>query len=80
MQNGVPADLILLSSVQSINGLRNEQATLDGIRPADPEFHKVRELLREIQLSGMVRLYVKEDADEARHHSAVCRQASQLNF
>jgi len=64
MQNGVPADLILLSSVQSINGLRNEQATLDGIRPADPEFHKVRELLREIQLSGMVRLYVKEDASK----------------
>jgi hypothetical protein len=64
MQNGVPADLILLSSVQSINGLRNEQATLDGIRPADPEFHRVRELLREIQLSGMVRLYVKEDASK----------------
>jgi hypothetical protein len=64
MQNGVPADLILLSSVQSINGLRNEQATIDGIRPADPEFHRVRELLREIQLSGMVRLYVKEDASK----------------
>ena len=64
MQNGVPADLILLSSVQSINGLRNEQATLDGVRPADPEFHKVRELLREIQLSGMVRLYVKEDTSK----------------
>jgi len=39
-------------------------ATLDGIRPADLEFHKVRELLREIQLSGMVRLYVKEDASK----------------
>jgi hypothetical protein len=64
MQNGVPADVILLSSVQSINGLRNEQATVDGIRPADPEFHRVRELLREIQLSGMVRLYVKEDASK----------------
>ncbi len=64
MQNGVPADVILLSSVQSINGLRNEQATLDGIRPADPEFHRVRELLREIQLSGMVRLYVKEDVSK----------------
>ena len=62
MQNGVPADVILLSAVQSINGLRNEQATVDGIRPGDPEFHRVRELLREIQLSGMVRLYVKEDA------------------
>jgi hypothetical protein len=64
MQNGVPADLILLSSVQSINGLRNEQATLDGIRPADSGFHRVRELLREIQLSGMVRLYVKDDASK----------------
>jgi hypothetical protein len=64
MQNGVPADVIVLSSVQSINGLRNEQATVDGIRPADPGFHRVRELLREIQLSGMVRLYVKEDASK----------------
>ena len=62
MQNGVPADSILLSSVQSINGLRNQQAGLDGIRPADPEFHRVRELMRDIQLSGAVRLYVKEDA------------------
>ena len=64
MQNGVPADVILLSSVQSINGLRNQQATVDGIRPADPGFLRVRELLREIQLSGMVRLYVKEDASK----------------
>jgi hypothetical protein len=64
MQNGVPADVILLSSVQSINGLRNEQATVDGIRPADPGFLRVRELLREIQLSGFVRLYVKEDASK----------------
>jgi len=64
MQNGVPADVILLSSVQSINGLRNEQATVDGIRPGDPGFHRVRELLREIQLSGMVRLYVKEDGKQ----------------
>jgi hypothetical protein len=62
MQNGVPADLILLSSVQSINGLRNEQAEMDGIRPADPEFHRVRELLRKIQLSGTVRLFAKEEA------------------
>jgi hypothetical protein len=72
MQNGVPADLILLSSVQSINGLRNEEATLDGIRPADPEFHRVRELLRQIQLSGMVRLYIKEDIGK--------QQASLLAF
>jgi hypothetical protein len=62
IQNGAPADSILLTSVQSINDLRNEQAGMDGIRPADPDFHRVRELLRSIQLSGAVRLNVKEDA------------------
>ena len=61
MQNGTPADSILLSSVQSINGLRNQEGSMDGIRPADPEFHRVRELFRNIQLSGLVRIYVKEE-------------------
>jgi hypothetical protein len=64
IQNGLPADSILLSSVSSINGLRNQQVDLHGIRPADPDFHRVRELLRAIQLSGAVRLYVKEDANK----------------
>ena len=64
MQNGVPADYILLSTVQSINGLRNQLAGMDGIKPADPDFHRVRQLIREIQLSGAVRLYVKESADK----------------
>jgi hypothetical protein len=61
IQNGSPADAILLSSVLSINGLRNQRVGLDGIRPADPEFHQVRKLLREIQESGAVRLYAKVD-------------------
>jgi hypothetical protein len=64
MQNGTPADSILLSSVQSINGLRNQEGSMDGIRPADPEFHRVRELFRNIQLSGLVRIYVKEEASK----------------
>jgi hypothetical protein len=50
--------------MQSINGLRNEQAGLDGIRPADPEFHRVRELMRKIQLSGAVRLYVNVNSTQ----------------
>jgi len=64
IQNGLPADAILLSSVSSINGLRNQQVDLHGIRPADPDFHRVRELLRAIQLSGAIRLSVKQDAKE----------------
>jgi hypothetical protein len=64
IQNGFPADSVLLSSVQTINGLRNQQVDLSGITPADPDFHRVRELMRNIQVSGAVRLYVKEDVNK----------------
>ncbi len=69
IQNGLPADSILLLTISSINGLRNQQGDLHGIRLADPNFHRVRELLRTIQLSGAVRLYVKEDAD--KHQTSI---------
>ena len=59
MQNGLPADSVLFTSFVSINGLRNQRADLAGITPADPGFHRVRQLMREIQVSGAVRLYVK---------------------
>jgi hypothetical protein len=64
IQNGAPADTMMLSSVFSINGLKNQQATLDGITPADPDFDRVRRLVRKIQLSGEVRTYVKQDANK----------------
>jgi hypothetical protein len=64
IQNGSPADVIMLSSVMSINGLRNQRVSLDGIKPADPEFHRVRELMRDIQDSGAVRLFVKVDENK----------------
>ena len=60
IQNGVPADMIMLSTLFSINGLKNQQATLDGVTPADQDFDKVRALARQIQLSGAVRTYVKK--------------------
>src|SRR6516164_1551049 len=61
IQNGLPADSVLFSSFVSINGLRNQRVSLQGITPADPGFHQVRALLRDIQVSGAVRLYVKEN-------------------
>ena len=62
MQNGLPADSVLFTSFVSINGLRNQRAGLGGITTADPGFHRVRQLMREIQVSGAVRLYVKRVA------------------
>jgi hypothetical protein len=64
IQNGLPADSVLFSSFVSINGLRNQRVSLEGITPADPDFHKVRALMRKIQDSGAVRLYVKESANK----------------
>jgi len=64
IQNGLPADSVLLSSFVSINGLRNQSVSLEGITPADPGFHQVRALLRGIQVSGAVRLYVKENPNK----------------
>jgi hypothetical protein len=64
IQNGSPADLILLASVTSINGLRNQSVSLEGFEPADAGFHRVRELMRKIQDSGAVQLYVKVDPDK----------------
>src|SRR5215469_1991719 len=64
IQNGMPADWVLLSSFMSINGLRNQSVSLQGITPADPDFHRVRALMRDIQISGAIRLYVKENAQK----------------
>jgi hypothetical protein len=52
MQGGLPADIVMFAAVASINDLKNQEATRNGIVPADAGFHRVRALAREIQLSG----------------------------
>lgn len=64
IEAGMPADVILFASVASINGLRNQEATLQGIAPADPDFHRMRALARQIQLSDAVSIEVKKQAGE----------------
>jgi len=64
IQNAILADSILLSLIMSINGLRNQRVSLQGITPADPAFHRVRELMQQIQASGALRLAVKVDPDK----------------
>ena len=66
IQNGTPADSIMLTTLISINGLKNQQSTSNGITPADPAFDQVRILVRKIQLSGAVRTFVKQDANKGQ--------------
>ena len=61
IQSGWPADGVLFSAVASLNGLKNNDPSLSGVAPASPEFLRVLELLRKIQLSGAVALRIEQD-------------------
>ena len=47
IESGTPADAILFATLASINGLRNQEATFEGLAPADSDFHRMRQLVRE---------------------------------
>jgi hypothetical protein len=64
IEAALAADVILFAAVASINGLQNQEATLQGIAPADPDFHRVRALARKIQLSDGVRVVERKEAGE----------------
>jgi hypothetical protein len=64
IQSGWPADAVLLVSLAAINGLKNQDVSLSGANPPDPEFLRVLALLRKIQLSGAVGLRVVQDAQK----------------
>jgi hypothetical protein len=61
LQAGYPADFILGLTVESLNGVRNRSATGGMVRQADPDFARVQQLLREVQVAGGVGMRVEED-------------------
>jgi len=64
IQSGWPADGVLIATVASINGLKNQESTSTGTKPPDPDFLRVVALIRKIQLSGGVSLRVLESAEK----------------
>ena len=52
IQSGWPADVLLRQGAGSINGLKNEEGSLRGRSAPDPEFLRVVELMRAVQVSG----------------------------
>jgi hypothetical protein len=61
LQAGWPADGVLFAALASINGLKNQETSLAGVSPPDPEFLRVLVLMRNIQRSGAVGFRVKQD-------------------
>ncbi len=64
VQAGWPADGVLYAAVASLNGLKNQETTIAGVTPPDPEFLRVLELLRKVQQSGAVALRMQHDAQK----------------
>ncbi|MBC8002095.1 MAG: hypothetical protein H7X97_05865 [Opitutaceae bacterium] len=61
LQAGYAADFILGLTVESLNGVRNRSTAGGTVREADPEFLRVLQLLREVQVAGAVGMRVEED-------------------
>ena len=58
MQSGWSADLVLLLSVEAINGMRSKVTVGNNQREGDQDYYRTVKLLREIQLSGAVGLQI----------------------
>lgn len=61
IESGYPADAVLLSSLSSINGLKNHTIMLAGGTAPDPQFLRVLHLLRRLQLAGSLGLRIETD-------------------
>jgi hypothetical protein len=61
IQSGWPADAVLFATVASMNGLKNQETALGRLAPPDPDFLRVLELMRKLQLSGAVGMRVELD-------------------
>ena len=69
LQAGYAADFILGLTVESLNGVRNRSTAGGTVREADPDFIRVLQLLREVQVAGAVGMRVEED--KAKNSTAV---------
>ncbi|HTL59898.1 MAG TPA: hypothetical protein VL361_29775 [Candidatus Limnocylindrales bacterium] len=64
VQSGWPANAVFYSAVGAMNGLKNQETTIDGMTPPDPKFLRALELLRKIQLTGAVGLRVRQGGSQ----------------
>jgi hypothetical protein len=61
IESGYPADVVLDLSVESINDLDNRTVLGAQIRPADPRFTRLGQILRRAQISGNVGMRIEQD-------------------
>src|SRR5262245_2936747 len=78
IQSGWPADGVMFEAVATINGLKNQETSLGGVTPPDPDFMRVLALMRRIQSSGAVGLRVLQD-DQKRESSLLSFRSKDIS-
>jgi hypothetical protein len=63
MQSGWSAELIFPLTVDSINGMRSQMLAGVNQRVGDPDYYRVIELIRQIQVSGAIGMRIKKAKD-----------------
>jgi hypothetical protein len=66
MQAGYPVDVVFDLTVDSINGLKNQTLTGQELKPADPEFRRLNQILRRAQISGNIGMRIEVDNKEKK--------------
>jgi len=74
LQSGYAADFILSLTVEALNGVRNRSTGGGVVREADPEFVRVAQLMRELQIAGAVALRIEEEKDKGSTSVLVFRR------
>lgn len=69
IESGWPADAILFATVSRLNGLRNQEATVEGFSPAEPRFLRALQLMGQVQEAGAVSLRIEQDPQ--KHQTTV---------
>ena len=78
MQSGWSAELIFPLTVDSVNGLRSQMLAGANQRVGDPEYYRVIELMRQIQLSGAIGMRIKK-AEHAQDATVLIVQKEGLD-
>jgi hypothetical protein len=63
-QAGYPADFVLLITIRSLNGIKNQNISGGQVQPADPKFYPLLDALRRLQLSGTVSMRLEKRGTE----------------
>jgi hypothetical protein len=66
IQSGWPADGVLMATAASINGLKNQEISPEGVKPPDADFLRALALMRKLQRSGAVGMRIQVDAKQQR--------------